>query len=333
MEKEQNFLNQISAEKLQATPPGFYKSIFLELLSIVAAFIFGYLYYLFIKFSFPLYWILVSLVIFGTLQFLRALLVRGALRALLVTLFEVIGIILPFYLFDKTSNLSFLVAAALVMITFFFFGNLSSKQELENEVRIKFFKIGKKLIGKFITAVALAVVILYLPYWQTKDIFISEKNFQSLFSLATSFAQKLYPEINFNSTLEEFAETLAKFQLEKNKSFFTFSSTDRQKAIQNLSSQILKSIIEDNSVAQKNENLGKFTYYSILNSLTNWYNNYQHWFLIVWATAVFVVLKILGFIFAWILLIFAFFVYQLLLNFEIISATFENRAKENVEFS
>lgn len=331
MEREQNFLNQVSVEKLQATPPGFYKSIFLDLLSISAAFIFGYLYYLFLKDGIPIYWVLVSLAVFGALLLLRVFLIKGFLRTLLVTLFQVAAILGIFYFYYQ-SNLSFLITSGIIMFVLFVLGNLISKQELEDVMRIRFFKIGKKLVSKFITAVILGALILYLPQWQAKDIFLSEKSFENFFSLVSSFLQKLYPEINFNSTVSGFTESWAKFELEKNKAFNTFPQAERQKAIQALSSQILNNLGSNKDI-NKNQLLSSFFYQQILNSLTEWHKHYQKWFLMVWTISMFLILRFFGSLFGWVVLFTSFFIYQILLNFGITNIIFENQSKETVEFT
>lgn len=333
MEKEQNFLTQVSAEKLQATPPGYYKSIFFDLLSVSAAFVFGYLYYSFLKNDAPLYWVLVSLVTFGVLLTLRVFLIQGSFRALLATLLEVGAILGPFYPYYKTGNLNFLMTAGVIIFVLLLVGNFSSKYELENAMRIRFFKTGKNLVGKFMTAIIIGMLVLYLPQWRTEDIFFSERSFQSIFSSIGEFAQKLYPEINFNSTVGDFVESWAKFELEKNKSFNTFPQVERQKAIQALSSQILSNFAGDKLEVSKNESLSNFFYRWILRNLTEWHTRYQNWFLVVWTVAVFLILKTLSFFFGWLILLVSFFAYQLLLNFGVINVIFESRPKETVEFT
>lgn len=329
-DQKQNLINQVTATKIEM-PPGFYKSSFFDFLILAAAFGFGYFYHLFLRGETGIYSVVISIAVYAIFLGLRVFLAKSFGRFFLVLLLQIAAMLWFFY---ATRPSWILGLSAGIMLALSFWGEMLSQSELKNGLEIKFFKTARQTIGKFVTAALLVMIILYLPQWKAEDIFFSEKGFKSLFGWAAGVAGNFYPELNFNSTVGDLAESVARFQLRGSRMWATLPPSAQEQAIKAATSQVIGSLGGSLGVAiSAKESVSQFFYDLILKTLNRWHVRYGSWFLFVWALTVFFATRALGVIFGWLVSFVAFAVYQLLLAFGVIRISLESRAKETVDFS
>lgn len=197
------------------------KIVVLAAIGVIFCFLFGYFLKLFIlnssNWQFLLFSFLtaVGFLIFYLLDvfFIKTFWIIG-----LTVFLETLAFLAPFY--DRIS--ATLMAAAFVSFLILVSGDYLGRRELENMLKIKFWRISKKTVPKAVIALALFVGAVYVAVpgigqIEQKEFFISQPTFEKIISPFSnvSLIQQILPGFNLSSTVEELVNNLAAGQVKK----------------------------------------------------------------------------------------------------------------------
>jgi len=323
----QNLLEQIPIEKI-FKPKGFYKEIILDFLTVASALYFSYSARDFLETGaitglalgvFPI-------LIFSSLE---VILLKSLSRRFFVLVLEAIALLSFFY----DYQIAYLAAAGGFFLLFSIWGEILSRSEVISSIEVRFVKSTSPLLKKTVTALALLVIILYIPQWNDKNVFISERSFGSIFIWSTGFVHNLYPEINFNSTVDDLAKGVVMYEI---------TGTHPYEDLPD----VAKSALSNQLVIQTSEQLKKFLgggvrgdekisdvfYKIVVDSLGKWKEQFGPWFIAAWAAIVFLMARSFGVLFWWFSVYISFLIYQILVAVNFIAIRGETTTKESVVF-
>ena len=118
---------------------------------------------------------------------------------------------------SKTFGIGVLISFLILLLA-----NHAGRQELENMLKIKFWRVSKKIVPKAITALAVFVGIVYVGVAdfniERKDFFISQTTFEKIISPIANIGiiQKFLPGFDLSLPTEKLIENLAASQIEQN---------------------------------------------------------------------------------------------------------------------
>ncbi len=325
---EVNLLKQVIVEKTPK-PKGFYWLLGLDVLTVVSALAAGYSFKFFVdsRIISPLLVSTGFLIIFSCLG---VLLIQSLKRRFLILIFEVIALLFFFY----RESLSFLVATGLVVFFIIGFGEVLSRTELLNSVKLRFFRSTTPLAKRTVTALSLLFVLFYLPQWEGGGALISKAWFESAAGWSIMSIESFYPELNLHSNLKDFTTSSAEYQLSKDNSWKVVPPAVKKQVTEQTASQIMTAI---NKYLGMNlsgkEPVVDVIYNFLTKTFENWRLEFGSWFLFAWAALMFLLVRSIGTVFWWLIIFLAFVIYELFLGLDIIYVRGESVMRETIEFS
>ena len=322
-----NLLEQIPAEKV-IRPKGFYKSIAIDFLTVASAFYFGYSANNFLQTGGV---VALSFGVFPLLLFssLEVILTKSLLRRVFVLVLETIAI-LSFFL---NEQIFYLAVAGGIFLVFSLWGEILSRSEILNCIEVRFLKSTFPLLNKTMTALAFIVIIFYLPHWDSKNIFISKPAFGGIFTFSTGFIHDFYPEINFNSSVNDLAKQITIYNLTGTHPYEDLPAPAQKTLLNEILSQTqeqLRKFLGSNLSGE--ETLRDVSYDLVLKSLVNWREQFGGWFIAAWLAVLFLIARSFGAIIIWLSALVSLLVYQLLMALNFIAIRGESTTKETVKF-
>jgi hypothetical protein len=199
------------------------KIVILAVIGIIFCFFFGYFLRLFILDGQSGFLLPCFLAGMGFLAFflLNAFFIKNSWIVSLIIFLDVLAFSAPFY--DQVSKTFWL--GILLTFLIFIWANYTGRQELENMLKIKFWRISKKVIPKAITALAIFVGIVYVGIADTvikeKEFFISQTTFNKIvLPIAnSSLVQAFSPGFDLSLPTGKLLENLTASQLEGSSQF------------------------------------------------------------------------------------------------------------------
>ena len=331
----QNLINPTAAplpSTITGKPAGFYKSIVLDALSILAAFAVGYSYHEYLVSGMSLLIVVGALLIFGILSALQSLLCKEAGRRAFIIVCEIIMLGSFFYaLYPVYSN--FLFAAAACAFVFFFWGYLGSRSEIDSGMDIRLFRITKSAIGKVMTGTIIFMIVIYIPLWNQNSIFITQKSFDVIYDWAAGVFNSFYPAIPLSGSVENFVNTLARAQLQGVASFQMLNLQNQNALVEQNTVGIIDSVSKDIGITiQPAGTISATIYQFIIKTLLGWKNRFQWIFLAGWGVVLFFIARTVGIVVVWITQFFFLFIYEILLASRFMSIQGESRTKEIIGY-
>ncbi len=329
--QNQNLINPIRIEKIEPAgrPAGFYRSIVLDAIGVIAAFFAGYAYFEFLAKSWPLPVFIGAFLVFTVVFALEALLGEKAWRQMGVLAIETIAFLLPFYSFDRII----LGVSAGVIFIFFMIGYLDSRSELNHGVTIRFFKATHGAVANAVTGGLLVAIILYLPVANAGSVFIGESSFTGFFNWAAGVLGNFYPAISFTGSFSDFAQSIAKQELSSNTTFQSMSPSDQSTALVSATNQIETNFAKSIGVAPSAaSSMSTIAYGAIKNLLQGWRERFSVWFTAGWGITLFLILRSIGIVAVLIGQFLTMIAYEALLSLGVIRIKQEPRTKEVLEF-
>lgn len=237
-------------------------------------------------------------------------------------------------MFFLANPMTYLAIAGGIFLVFSVIGELGSRSEVMNSLEINFLKFTAPVFKKTITGLILLTLILYIPLWQYKDAFISQRTFGGVFVWTTGFIGNFYPEINFNSTINDLSKEITKYQLTGTQVYQSLPTAAAQKTIiDQLDAQNnakLKEFFGSN--LSGDERLSDIIYKMILDSLNNWKAQFGIWFIISWVAVVFLAARTIGAVVWWVSAFISLLLYQLLVALNFLAIRGEAVTKESLVF-
>lgn len=324
----QNLIRQVQPDA-PIRRPGIYKPVLMDVLIVAFALGLGYLYKQFIAGTLDYSLFLAGVAAFSVLSILHVFFTRSLVHRAWIILLEVAAFLGLFYGYD----LRILGIAGALMFVFLFWGDAMGHTELEDTLEIGFFRTAMPALKKLTTALLLAFVVLYIPGLNQSTMFVSEANFQKFYDWAAGFMVSFYPEVNFSTSFEKFAEGVVRLELKNNLTFQKMSAAEQDQAIQQSGSDLATNIGKSFDMpVSGNELASSVLYRATIKLLDNWRIRFGNYFAIGWALAAFLVLRALGVIFYTIVGFLSFLVYQTLLASNFIHIFGETRTHEIIEY-
>jgi len=326
----QDFAKQVPVEKTRR-PVGFYKQLGLDAATIVSALWFGFSYSMFIKGIVNLPILSIVLVIFITFSGLQVFMPQSMKRRTIVILLQTFFLLV---FFISTEGVRIFTIIGPILLLFFFWGELMARREVKNNLRIRYFRTASKQIGKVTTGIAIAVVLLYMPYLDTAEVFIPEGGLNPFFKILTRVTDHFtFQKINLNLNVMEVAKDFAKMKLDGNKEFRELSLQEQEFAIDNASTEIIKQLEKSLKIKiDRSEPVSDLFRTLIINTLEDWRDRLGDVFIFGWLVALFFMAKSISVIIGWLGALFGYLIFQLLQSLNFIHAIGENSMQEVVEY-
>lgn len=324
----QNLINRVRKEP-EVVRAGYYKPIIFDALGILLALTVGYFYRSYLDSQSS--WVAAAIGAFVFLIFssINALMPRSAGRVFFTICLEVVGLVAFFYVYSLNVLLIIGIAAILII----FWGYTDSRSELGNILEIKFSRAIRPVLMKTTTALAFLMVALYMPRWDARSIFISPESFGSIYNSVAGLANKSYPEIDFSSTFQNFAESIARLEFKSNSTFKEMPTAAQKQTVKQAASQIASDLSKSLGISiGPGEKTSNVFYDFILSKLRGWQTTYQSSFLIGWAIAALLILRSLGTVVYWMGMAVSFIIYEILISLGVIHIVGESRTHEVIEF-
>jgi hypothetical protein len=329
--QSQNLINQtrVSLPSSGMRPVGFYKSIVFDVLSFFGALAVGYSYHAYLTAGMSAWFLVAALFLFGILSAFQGFLCKSAGRRILVIIGEVAALSVFFY----ATDWRFLASAAAVALIFFFWGYLSSRAELNRSIEISFFGASKRAIGDALTGLLIFMIVIYIPLWNQSNVFISEQSFGAFFDWGAGIFQAFYPAIPIANSFQNFAEGLAKNQLQDVAAFQSMTPANQSAAVDQGAGTIMSNVSRSIGVPiAASDSISSVAYRYIVKTLTGWKDHFKNTFFVGWSIVLFLALRSIGIIFVWIDQFLFLIFYEILLSARIISIKEEPRTKETIGY-
>lgn len=313
-------------------PPPFSKIVATEVLTVGAALSFGYLFRLYVSGDAFLSALLVAAMLYSIGAALQVFLIPDTRRRMYLIILEVIAFLVFFY--DLPINLLLGVAGAMFLLLAW--GEVASRQELNNLMTIKFTRVAQLKLSKTTTALVVMTVLLYLPSSQksNQNLFVSPENFNALFSSSATLLHKTYPEIDFTSSFHSFVQSMVLIQLENLPEYQRLPPAQQQDVTEQKTKQLIDAVGKSaNIVVEPSQKSGEVIYNLIVGNLRQWRDKFGGWFDAAWIAFALIFVQSFGVLFYMVAGYLAFLIYELLLAMNVIHLTGEERIHEMIEFS
>ncbi len=325
----QNLVKEAKKDPSRFARPEFYKPAALDALALISALWVGHAYAGFLENTRSANTLVVSLGVFAVLSTLQVFCIKSFRRRAFVIALEILCMLIPFRAYDA----GFLFATAVVMLFFIAWGEVIARNEIENNMGLRFIKSARPALTKLTTALALFMIILYLPRWNQTHAFIPQEGFRNFYGGIAELAHDFYPEVTFNGSFSAFTKSLTLLEFQKNDAFNKLNPAEREKIIQQAANQIAADINKTTGLAISPAQATSDVFYAYINAyLKGLKERFGDSFVLAWALLVFLIIRGFGTIFYWATLAVAFMLYELLLASNAIHITGVSRTHEVVEF-
>jgi hypothetical protein len=313
----------------RATPPGYYAAIIIDALGVLAAGIFGYAYRRYLAGAGSPWVVVGVMIVFGIVVGLQGLLIEKSARRYWVILGEVAAMSVFFYDIDAI----FLAAAALFSFIFFAAGYRNARRELTYSTEVRFFANTKGIIGKFVTAVLLFMVLLYVPQLTPQTAFVSPDTFSKFFTWSANTVGQWYPGIPFAGSFGDLSQKIIARELQGNPQYEQLPPESQAATVATNASSLIESFSQNLGVTiQASDTVSSVAYGFIVKTLTGWHDRFVSVFLIGWSVVVFLILRSIGIVFTWMVQLLLGVVYEILLAAGVIVTKEEETTKETIQF-
>jgi hypothetical protein len=190
-----------------------------------------------------------------------------------------------------------IVVVTLVLVFFFLWmGMRETRNRLDNSVEVKVFNTIWPQVSRMITALCFFAILMYFPSLsEGQQILISESTFSSFYSFTAGIAQRLYPNVNMETTVLELARGIAREQLAGNRQMLLVPQNIRDSMVEQAASTTIQNLEHSLDISVRPNDSVSLTIYKYLAAkLNRWQSDYGVWFLVGWVVAVFLVIKSFG---------------------------------------
>jgi hypothetical protein len=311
-------------------PSGFYVSLLLDVISILAAIGASSAYLHYLAGTVSLWVVVAAAGTFILAGIFPLLFTVNFSRRLLVRLIEVVGLIGFFY--DQPFLL--LLTAGAATYFFFLWGEWVSRDQLKNGLQIRFGQATKDYINKAITGLCMLAVLLFLPQWQAEQSVLSEGNFRTLYGSSTGFVNQFYQELKLDGNFGEFAQSFVRLQFTGNLAFEQLLPPAKEKAIEEGKAQFVRDLEQSWGMQiPEDKPLSTVAYDYLIRLLEKWRATFGERFLAAWAIVAFFVVRSFGYVVSLFISGIGYFIFQVLLAMNVVHIRGETMMKERIEYS
>ncbi len=278
--------------------------------------------------------LLLSAVGFLTLFLLNVVFIKTMWRSNLIIASESIGLLLGFW-----DEFSFgLLLGCFFVFLLLVLANYSGTSELENMLKIKVWKVGKRALPKAMLALSLFISLIYylalnrnLALWPN-NFFISEQTFEKVIFPTEPFIQKFFPQFEFQVTTDEFLHRLAESQVDE-----AVKSQNVGKLPDSLKAELIAKSASDlggkfaSSLGiqlESQDTVAGTLYKALVQRIMLLPSNVHDALPLILAAVVFLLIISLGWLLRWVSSVLAFLIYKLLMYAGFAQLVLEGRSRE-----
>lgn len=323
--------NLIDQAKVQiGKPPGYWKAVILDLLSLFSALGFGYSYFRYLTDGISPWWILAAGLLFSAFSVLQVFLAPKVGRRIFVLLGEAIAIVVWFAWYDDWR---IMVLAGGLLFLMLMWGYFDGRADAANDIEVRFFSVSHDMLSKLTTGLLLTMLLVYAPQAQGSGIFLPRSSFKTFYGWVSGVLDNFYPGLPFNDTFGNFAKDIAQRELQNNPTFQNLNTTQQDAAVAQAVTNLQGTVAAQTGIAPKpNEQVSDVAYDYIVSMLGAWKDKFQDQFVVVWVIALFLILRTIAVLFVWGSQLASLLMYELLLATGFMHIAESTQTKEVVEY-
>ena len=325
----QDFAKQVPVEKTRR-PTGFYKQLGLDAATIISALWFSFAYQRYIENTTPLLVLVVVSIIFAIFSGLQAFMPQSLNRRIMVIILEAIALVA---FFISTSGSRVFTLFFPLLLVFFIWGEILAKRDRKNSLRIRYFQTAQKQLGKVMTGLTLAVVIIFIPHLDVEKIFVPHGAYNTFFNLFASVTKRIYPEIDLRLSVGEVSKDIAELKLVGTDGFKELPLDEKEVVITRSSAELLKQVNKSLEIKIKRTQPVSDLFLAVITAtLEDWQIRFGDAFLVGWGIIFFFIVRSIAVIIGWLGAFFGYLVFQFLQTINFVHAIGENSMQEVVEY-
>lgn len=305
------------------------KIIFLAFLGIIFSVSFGYfLKSLIIAQDFNSVLILISsLILFWSVFVLQVFFIKSAWTSYLIIFLECLGLIGIFYKDILNSGIQTGIGITFLILIL---ANQRGRRELEDFVKIRFWRINKTILPKAIAAIFLFSSVIYVYGFPTEGgFFISKQAFEKILLPNKVLIDKFLPGFDFSSTLNEFAKKSVEKEISESAQFKNLPAFAKNQLIAQSAKEFENKISEMAGVKIDSKlKISDAIYEALKNKLINLPENIKPYIPVSAVIFIFLVLEGFAIPIRWIVSIFSFIMYEIFLALGFAKIELEGGSRE-----
>lgn len=236
--------------------------------------------------------------------------------------------------FFYTVKISALLSAFGILIVFYFLGQHGARAISENNLKFKLGPVARTYMKKIFVGFALAAIVLYLPQWNSGNVFIPQPQFQKWYDGFAAVSERFHIGLDLTASAGVFAESVVRAQLVNNAQFRALSASEQSKIVQKGIGELMANMSKNLGFTLTPEMpLAESFYRYLLSMFTNFKNQFGESFLAAWAVALFVIVWSVGTLMIWAVVAAAYLFFEIFAAFNVIYISGESRTKEIVQLS
>ncbi|MCR4328583.1 MAG: hypothetical protein NUV53_03635 [Patescibacteria group bacterium] len=329
-EETQNFATQLPVERTRE-PSGFYVALALDVLTVACALWIGLSYRTFLDVGTGWAGILLSGGGFSVCLALGLYLTKSITRRILVILGSVAGL----FLFTASSiNYAYAGSAAFIVFFLILWGEAASRAHIANGIEVRVMQGVRPLLAKSTTALIVAGLLLYIPYWSPAGSFFSQGSFNGIFQSTGEALHRFYGEIDFVGTFDSFTTSIARHSLLSAPDFRRLPTIEQEATVRNLAVTVKENLSNALVISPEEAEspMHVIWYKVILQSLAWLEDKFGVWFIAIWLLSLFGILRGIGVLFYWCAGLITMLFFQTLLVTKVITTKGETCTREVVEY-
>jgi len=162
---------------------------------------------------------------------------------------------------------------------------------------------------------------------------LSRESFRSLFTWSAGFLTNVSPNLDLNSSFGDFAKNFVSAELNNNPSYSALTPTAQTQVLNQAVTQFSQNIAQTIGTAPSSSTpMSDVAYDYIVATIVSWQSKFSSQFLIVWVIVLFLIFRVLSFIFIIITQLIMVLVYESLLAIGFMRIEGVPQTKETVEY-
>ena len=319
------------------TPTSFWKPALLDAFALIFAGAFGYSFARYLAGGFSFWFVFAALLFWGAASVIEGFLQRSLSRRFLILFFESLALVGFFYNYAWQA----LAITAIIVLFCLLWGYGSVRREIGNTIEVRFFTASGKVLGKVITAAAIFMVVMYASLMNDRgNFFVSQNGFDVFFTWAAGFVNNFYPTVPLNGSVGDFAQSVARMQLQGNQQFQSLPAQEQSTILAQSAKQIMDTLSNGSSMAATASTTTivateptSNVFYNYLAGLSQKLQaRFNTIFIGAWGLALFLILRGIGIIVVWIAQFTSLIFYELLLATGFMKISEQPATKEIIEY-
>lgn len=307
-----------------------WKLLAFEILAVLLAAAAGYLCLLYFSGGANLIVFAAVAALFLITSFFSFLFARGHRRRRIVAILQMLAFLAFFYAVKPTALLS----ALGVLIIAYFWATYGAYLILDNSLKFRLGLVARVYMKRLFIGFALAAILLYLPQWNSGNVFIPQPKFQKWYDGFASISQRFYTGADLKANVGVFAENIARTQLSTNSQFRSLPAKDQEQIVQKSARELIANTSKSLGISLGPEMpLAEAFYKYLVNFLTGLKTQFGDSFLAAWAVALFVIVLSIGTLMIWAVVVLTYLLFEFFAAFNIVHIAGEASTKEIVELS